>query len=662
MSIEFKLDQYFYLLFPSFSKDQTTLIKEVEQYYTINGLKPIVELTGDLIKIHIDSNKLKEIEQAEKKLVILSEKGEYIKAISFAESLIEKQLISSEIYRIYGQLLSESGDNSKAIDVLIESLRLDPKNKWALLMMGNIQFSYLKDIDTAKTYYNEVLRLDNKDYITLSNLGSILCQKNLEEGVEYLYKALDIEPNYPNANLSLAIYYFNVNNNKQAFNYALKAWEYANENRDILKSSSDLAQRAANKISKQISIKDLDRYIQELEKRAKKPIKIEIDESLQVTAKIEIAENYNRDFHLVKYKESHGSGIHLVLHELIHLDFILQAREVNANLLFTTSNDKEELFIKKYQDDFHELLAKGYPESALGEISKMAFDGTNLLVYNTPIDLFIEDKIYSEFKDFRASQFLSLVNIITDGIESVTNQRVLDLFPANIIQITKVLNLVHGLLFKDLYKIDLIKAFKATKQELDQAKDFYNEFIEYRSDREPAEEYELVQNWADDLKISQYFELKPDPNNKINKVKDNDTQNQLSKMTIDELLAELEQDPYSLNEDKSWQDKAQALFNQTHTSDSINLAVTMFMVDALNYYKALDLFKVKQLAIDWATLGMAGIDPQKDGYSLPAIPNKIFSGYKVLAYYYVSWAIALPEMLDQLGMPFKKEYELAQSL
>jgi len=49
MSIEFKLDQYFYLLFPSFSKDQTTLIKEVEQYYTINDLKPEVELTGDLI-------------------------------------------------------------------------------------------------------------------------------------------------------------------------------------------------------------------------------------------------------------------------------------------------------------------------------------------------------------------------------------------------------------------------------------------------------------------------------------------------------------------------------------------------------------------------------------------------------------------------------------
>ncbi|WP_286425111.1 tetratricopeptide repeat protein [Myroides marinus] len=664
MSIEFKLDQYFYLLFPSFSKDHNILLKEIEQYYTVNGLKPKVELTQDLIKIDIDSIKLQEIEQGEKKLVSLSEKGEYSKAISFAESLINKQFVSSEIYRIYGQLLSESEDNSKAIDALIESLRLDPKNKWALLMMGNIQYKHHNDLNTAKIYYNQVLELDNKDYITLSNLGGILCQNNIEQGVEYLYKALDIEPTYPNANLSLGIYYNGLKDYKKAFNYALKAWEYAflNENREILKNSFELAKQAANKLSSKLTIKNLEAYITNLEKLAKKPIKIQIDESLQVTAKIEIAENYNRDYHLVKYKESHGSELHLILHELIHLDFILQAREANGNLLFTTSIDKQEIFSQKYQNEFKTLLSKGYPESALQEISKMAFDGINLLVYNTPIDLFIEDKIYNEFKDFRACQFLSLTKIVLDGIESVTNERVLDLFPSRIVQITKILNLVHGLLFKDLYKVDFIKAFKATKQELNQAEDFYTEFIEYRADRDAAEEYELVQNWADDLKISPYFELKSDPNNRTNKAIDNDTDSQLSSFTIDELLSELEQDPYSLNEDKSWQDKAHALFNQTHTSDSINLAVAMFMVDALNYYKSLDKDQIKLLAIDWATLGMAGIDPQKDGYSLPAIPNKTFSGYKVLAYYYVSWAIALPEMLNQLGMPFEKEYELAKSL
>jgi hypothetical protein len=40
----------------------------------------------------------------------------------------------------------------------------------------------------------------------------------------------------------------------------------------------------------------------------------------------------------------------------------------------------------------------------------------------------------------------------------------------------------------------------------------------------------------------------------------------------------------------------------------------------------------------------------------------MFSDYDLLAYYYVSWAKAIPEMLSMLQMPFDKEYELAISL
>jgi len=42
--------------------------------------------------------------------------------------------------------------------------------------------------------------------------------------------------------------------------------------------------------------------------------------------------------------------------------------------------------------------------------------------------------------------------------------------------------------------------------------------------------------------------------------------------------------------------------------------------------------------------------------------NKTFTGYQALAYYYLSWAIAIPEMLAHLQMPFDKEYELANQM
>ena len=39
--------------------------------------------------------------------------------------------------------------------------------------------------------------------------------------------------------------------------------------------------------------------------------------------------------------------------------------------------------------------------------------------------------------------------------------------------------------------------------------------------------------------------------------------------------------------------------------------------------------------------------------------DKEFGGYQLLAYYYVSWARAIPEKLDALGLPFSKAYESA---
>ena len=56
-----------------------------------------------------------------------------------------------------------------------------------------------------------------------------------------------------------------------------------------------------------------------------------------------------------------------------------------------------------------------------------------------------------------------------------------------------------------------------------------------------------------------------------------------------------------------------------------------------------------------AQVGITGIDPKKDGYKIPSIEGSSFSGYKTLAHYYVSWAIAVPEMLPQLQMPFDRE-------
>ena len=48
-----------------------------------------------------------------------------------------------------GQILSDEGDQDEAIDYLIDALRWDAKNKYALIMTGNIFAKYKNDIETA---------------------------------------------------------------------------------------------------------------------------------------------------------------------------------------------------------------------------------------------------------------------------------------------------------------------------------------------------------------------------------------------------------------------------------------------------------------------------------------------------------------------------------
>lgn len=45
-----------------------------------------------------------------------------------------------------------------------------------------------------------------------------------------------------------------------------------------------------------------------------------------------------------------------------------------------------------------------------------------------------------------------------------------------------------------------------------------------------------------------------------------------------------------------------------------------------------------------------------------SILEKRFSGYQLLAYYYVSWRLAVPEHVGELGLEYQSEYDLALKL
>ncbi len=93
-----------------------------------------------------------------------------------------------------------------------------------------------------------------------------------------------------------------------------------------------------------------------------------------------------------------------------------------------------------------------------------------------------------------------------------------------------------------------------------------------------------------------------------------------------------------------------------------NMAVVMYMVDALKHFEGQPIEKIKEAAFEIAIFGRQDIVPDKKGYKLSNVPGKEFSGFRLLAYYYVSWALAIPEMLEQLNLPYDEEFKLAKNL
>ena len=52
----------------------------------------------------------------------------------------------------------------------------------------------------------------------------------------------------------------------------------------------------------------------------------------------------------------------------------------------------------------------------------------------------------------------------------------------------------------------------------------------------------------------------------------------------------------------------------------------------------------------------------KDDYRINLIKGKTFSGYHILAYFYVSWSLAIPELVSQLNLPYETEYKMALAM
>ncbi len=654
MQIVHKLDDFLFTIFPELlagKNDNALITNTLEKYYTYGPYKPKVSIENDWVKIEIDTTSIISQEADYKKAVALCEKGNYNEAKPILQKLIEKNPTISEYHRILGQILSDEGDQEEAINCLIDALRWDSKNGWALLMMGNIFAKFKNEVPIAMKYYDQAIAANAMDNISLTNIGYLFLHQNkLEQAKKYFYEALKINNEYPNTHFALGMIAEMENDLHSAFYSTIQSLKLNKSKDELYQKSLQQAFEIAKKISATDSGKRIYReYRHKLEFEGDREIDIVQDSEIPTAAKMEFAENYERPKHLVKYKPSYPAVEHLVMHELVHLDFVIEARKASHNQLFISTQEHKNKFIKELDPTIKKFQKMGISEKGISDYCSNLFDGLNSQVFNTPIDLFIENFLYQEFAELRPYQFLSLFNMIQEGLKAVTDKKIIELSPAAIISKSKIYNLVNAIQFKELFGMDFIKDFNASKSELTLANDFYEEFLQYKEDKEPAEEYELLLHWAEDLKLDKNFELVGELQYR-------------KRSNIDDFMNALEKDPFGVNEKDPIKEREMKKFQQAQAELGINMAVVMFMVDALQFFEGMSIDEVRKIAYEIAFQGTQGYNPEKKDYKISAIKGKTFSGYHILAYYYVSWSLAVPVSLPELKLPYEEEYKLAKTM
>ena len=654
MQIVHKIDDFLFTIFPELlagKNDNALITNTLEKYYTYGPYKPKVSIENDWVKIEIDTTSIISQEADYKKAVALCEKGSYNEAKPILQKLIEKNPTISEYHRILGQILSDEGDQEEAINCLIDALRWDSKNGWALLMMGNIYAKFKNEVPIAMKYYDQAIAANAMDNISLTSIGYLFLHQNkLDQAKKYFWEALKINNEYPNTHFALGMIAELENDLHSAFYSTIQSLK-------LNKSKDELYQKSlqqAFEIAKKISATDIGKkiyreYRHKLEFEGDREIDIVQDSDIPTAAKMEFAENYERPKHLVKYKPSYPAVEHLVMHELVHLDFVIDARKAAVNQLFIATQEHKNKFIKELDPTIKKFTKMGISEKGISDYCSNLFDGLNSQVFNTPIDLFIENFLYQEYAELRPYQFLSLFNMIQEGLKAVTDKKIIELSPAAIISKSKIYNLVNSIQFKELFGMDFIKDFNASKSELTLANDFYEEFLQYKEDKEPAEEYELLLHWAEDLKLDKNFELVGELQYR-------------KRSNIDDFMNDLEKDPFGVNEKDPVKEREMKKFQQAQAELGVNMAVVMFMVDALQFFEGMPIDEVRKIAYEIAFQGTQGYNPEKKDYRISAIKGKTFSGYHILAYYYVSWSLAVPVSLPELKLPYEEEYKLAKTM
>lgn len=559
--------------------------------------------------------------------------GRYTQAIRQLEQVLEGAAANIDARRNLGMVKLEMGDVDKAEQLLVQTLRLDPDDAWSLMLMGNIYLQHRNDPESASDFYQRAASTNPDDPYLLSSLGALLAQQGDNEQARKLFKkAINTAPSYPNSYFNLAVLEDKEGNPGAVIEVLESMFDQYeqgdvrdekvyDEAQELYREAQIGAARGAHD-----ALMDLVRdRREELEEIGGVEIELVHDDSLSVSARTEIAwHDRRRQHHVVRYK---GANVaitpHLLAHELEHILMEHQARENERNRFFITDNRTMAEARSALSSDIYKLR-RSMPDEVVDDYIENLLRGFADRLFNMPLDMIIETRLFEQLPQLRSSQFASLDKAFRDGVKGLEDPDTRRLTPRTVYNATMAMEAAYAMFIDHLWqgRTAYAEAYERTRHHRS-GKKLFEMWLEVKDSLQSGDEYDLVDRVADALRVSGWYGWQADIPRPAEEA---------GGVTNESLLQEKE------------------------------MASTMYCLGALQRFENMERSEIRKIVGEIALMGAEGIDyaSSEQKYTLKSVPGEQFSGLQLLCLMYVGFKDIEPTL--DIGVDLSEPYQAALQL
>lgn len=521
-TITHALDDFMYQLFPDVTEgDRPALQAAMEAYFGRAGKHPAFVFEEQSVTLTLDGEFPKSDEEKYGLATELFEKKDYEACIQILKEMVQEKPWEIEPYAMLCFVCSLTDKFDLCIEFANDGLKWHPENTSFLHIAGNAYAEGNKDFETAISYYKKAHSLNPEDAFPLRHIPTYLFHSNRHnEAYGYIEKLIDIDPDDHLGYQMKGLYYFFEKDYLSCFMNITEALRKADvyrksgqdPDRDPVDSDvlTDMAVRSAENYIEGVGWNDFtDKIKDEMVSRLGVDIRFELyeEENPEFMPGLERAVPHGRDYHLIRYIDSEVTYVYLMMSQFIHLELSEAAVKESAYRLFSLPVGN----MFKYVDKFIKFFAKKVRSSNMDQFEEILFSAVRLLqlaVTETPLFVLINETLYHRYKTFRPFLFISLKAKIDYLIYEFNENDFSKNLPPDMMSVLNMYHLVYVLHFKKLFGVDHLKDFRYKKHELNRAIVWFDEALGLFREREPGEEFDLIEFWAKDVKLDRYLEIR----------------------------------------------------------------------------------------------------------------------------------------------------------